>query len=281
MLVRADEDRFTDAASFAAFEEGLVGAQPGTTPFYVAVYDILDGNESNPRVKAFETFGAGVQALLAGDVDLVLTDGVAAQGYVEANPGRLKIIGEPMGAEDFGFIFPKGSDLVAPVNAAIAELKADGTFDALNTEVVPRLPDRAVAPAAAGAAAGAAREFPWWLLAAGADRRLAARRFRRRPGLPPDPRDRSSQRHRRHGLRHRRRLRPRLGARPRCSRSACCRARWCCARPRASTSRSCAACRSSCSCSTSPSSARRRSSPAGTRSPSRSASAGSRPATCR
>jgi polar amino acid transport system substrate-binding protein len=132
MLVRADEDRFTDAVSFAAFEEGLVAAQPGTTPFYVAVYDILDGNESNPRVKAVETFGAGVQALLSGDVDLALSDGVAARGYVEANAGRLKIIGEPMGAEDFGFIFPKGSDLVAPINAAIADLKADGTIDALN-----------------------------------------------------------------------------------------------------------------------------------------------------
>jgi polar amino acid transport system substrate-binding protein len=57
---------------------------------------------------------------------------VAAQGYVDANEGRLKIVGQPMGAEDFGFIFPKGSDLVAPVNAAIAEMKADGTVDALN-----------------------------------------------------------------------------------------------------------------------------------------------------
>lgn len=31
---------------------------------------------------------------------------------------------------DFGFIFPKGSDLIA-VNAGIAALKADGTFDAI------------------------------------------------------------------------------------------------------------------------------------------------------
>ncbi|MES2815548.1 MAG: transporter substrate-binding domain-containing protein, partial [Pseudomonadota bacterium] len=35
-------------------------------------------------------------------------------------------------SEDFGFIFPKGSDLVAPVNAAIAAMKADGTLDGLN-----------------------------------------------------------------------------------------------------------------------------------------------------
>ena len=132
MLVRGDETRFTDGKSFAAFEKGLVGAQPGTSPFYTAVYEILDGNEQNPRIKLFETFGATVQALKAGDVDLVLTDSTAGKGYADASNGTLKLIGEPLGAEDFGFIFQKGSDLVAPVNAAIAALKADGTMDALN-----------------------------------------------------------------------------------------------------------------------------------------------------
>jgi polar amino acid transport system substrate-binding protein len=134
MLVRADEDRFDDAASFAALEDGLIAAQPGTTPFYVAVYEVLDGDEANPRIKLFETFGAGVQALKSGDVDLVLTDGTAGEGYVRAEPDALKLVGEPLGTEDFGFIFPKGSDLVAPVNAAIAEMKADGTLEALNTK---------------------------------------------------------------------------------------------------------------------------------------------------
>jgi len=132
MLVRGDESRFTDGASFAAVEDGLVGAQPGTTPFYVAVYDVLDGNEQNPRIKLFETFGASVQALKTGDVDVVLTDGTAGRGYVVASGGALKLIGDPLGAEDFGFIFPKGSELVAPVNAAIAAMKADGTIDALD-----------------------------------------------------------------------------------------------------------------------------------------------------
>ncbi len=132
MLVRADEARFTDAKSFGALKDGLIAAQPGTSPFYTAVYEILDGNEQNPRIKLFETFGATVQALKAGDVDLVLTDSVAAQGYVDASEGKLKVVGQPLGSEDFGFIFKKGSDLVAPINQAIAALKADGTFDALN-----------------------------------------------------------------------------------------------------------------------------------------------------
>ncbi|MCP3971256.1 MAG: transporter substrate-binding domain-containing protein [Rhodobacteraceae bacterium] len=132
MMVRGDEDRFSDAASFAADDDLLMAAQPGTTPFYVGVYDVLDGDEANPRIKLFETFGVGVQALKTGDVDLVLTDGTAGNGYVGASDGRLKIVGEKLGTEDFGFIFPKGSDLVEPMNAAIGAMQEDGTIDALN-----------------------------------------------------------------------------------------------------------------------------------------------------
>ena len=134
MLVRGDEDRFSDAASFAADADLLMAAQPGTTPFYVGVYDVLDGDEANPRIRTMETFGATVQALRTGDVDLVLTDGTAGQGYVDASDGALKIVGEKLGTEDFGFIFPKGSPLVGPINLAIADMKADGTLDALNTQ---------------------------------------------------------------------------------------------------------------------------------------------------
>ena len=132
MLVRGDESRFADAATFGANADLLIAAQPGTTPFYTSVYEILDGDEANPRIKLFETFGATVEALKAGDVDLVLTDGTAGAGYVEASGGGLKIVGDKLGVEDFGFIFPKGSDLVAPMNAGIAALQADGTIEALN-----------------------------------------------------------------------------------------------------------------------------------------------------
>jgi polar amino acid transport system substrate-binding protein len=131
MLVRGDESRFSDPKAFAADEKLLIGAQAGTSPFYVAVYEVLDGNEQNPRIKLFETFAASVAALQAGDVDLVLTDSAGGQALVASSGGKLKLVGDPLQAEDFGFIFPKGSDLVAPINAGIAALKADGTFDAI------------------------------------------------------------------------------------------------------------------------------------------------------
>ena len=132
MLVRADEDRFTDAASFGANTELLIGAQAGTTNFYTAVYEVLDGDEANPRIKLFETFGASVQALKSGDVDLVLMDKASAAGYMGASPDSFKVVGDALGSENFGFIFPPGSDLVAPVNAAIEAMRADGTLDKLN-----------------------------------------------------------------------------------------------------------------------------------------------------
>ena len=132
MLVRADEDRFSDAQGFASDDDFLMGSQAGTTPFYVGVYEVLDGDEANPRIVLFETFGAAVQALLTEDVDMVLTDSTGGEGYVRANPDDLRIVGDPLGTEEFGFIFPPGSDLVGPINAAIASMREDGTLDALN-----------------------------------------------------------------------------------------------------------------------------------------------------
>ncbi|MEL0624669.1 transporter substrate-binding domain-containing protein [Marinomonas arenicola] len=132
MLVRADETRFDDAKSFAANKDLQFGAQPGTTNFYVAVYDVLDGNENNPRITLLETFGASVQALKTGDVDSVLMDATSARGYIGANPGAFKIVGGPLGSEDFGFILTPGSDLRQPINAAIKSMQKDGTMDALN-----------------------------------------------------------------------------------------------------------------------------------------------------
>jgi polar amino acid transport system substrate-binding protein len=131
MLIRSGEKRFTDPKSFASDPKLLIGAQAGTTNFYTAVYDVLDGDEKNPRIKLFETFGASVQALKAGDVDMVLMDAGSSKGFIGANPGLYKTVGEPLGSDAYGFIFKKGSDLANSFNAAIAAMKADGTLDKL------------------------------------------------------------------------------------------------------------------------------------------------------
>jgi polar amino acid transport system substrate-binding protein len=132
MLVRADEDRITGKESFAENEDLLIGAQAGTSNFYAAVYEILDGDEANPRIKLFDTFGASVQALKSGDVDMVLMDQASVEGYIGANPDAFKTVGEAVGSDEFGFILTPGSDLLEPVNAALASMREDGFLDALN-----------------------------------------------------------------------------------------------------------------------------------------------------
>ncbi len=133
MLVRADEERFSTSEEFSADGDLLIGAQAGTTNFYVAVYNVLDGDEANPRIKLFENFGVTVQALIAGDVDMVLMDAASGRGYMGANPNMLKLVGGALGTEEFGFIFTPGSDLVAPFNAAVAQMQADGYMDYLDS----------------------------------------------------------------------------------------------------------------------------------------------------
>ena len=81
MLVRADEERFTTSEELAADEEFLGAAQPGTTN-----YDQTASIVGEDRIVAYDNFGLLVQALINGDVDVVIMDNVAGIGYVNANP---------------------------------------------------------------------------------------------------------------------------------------------------------------------------------------------------
>lgn len=126
LLVRADESRFSTAEELVANEDLLAGSQPGTTNYDTAV-ELVGEN----RIVAYDQFGLAVQALIQGDVDAVIMDNVAGLGYVGANPESLKITGDALTSEELGFIFAKGSDLVPVVNDTLAEMRADGTLDAL------------------------------------------------------------------------------------------------------------------------------------------------------
>ncbi len=123
LLVRADESRFTDAESLKSVADFKVGAQPGTTNFDLAVE--LFGED---KVVSYDQYGLIVQALINGDIDATMMDDVAGLGYIGANPDKLKMVGEPLTDEKLGFVFPKGSDLLEPFNAVIADMEADGTL---------------------------------------------------------------------------------------------------------------------------------------------------------
>jgi polar amino acid transport system substrate-binding protein len=125
LLTRANETR--DVETFKSDASALVGTQIGTTNAIVAESTFPDKS-----IQAFEDFGAAVLALISGDIDGVVIDNVTASGYMGENEGKLKIAGQITSDEQLAFVFPPGSDLVAPFNAALEAMKADGTLDSLN-----------------------------------------------------------------------------------------------------------------------------------------------------
>lgn len=126
ILVRIDEERITSAEDLKSNSELRIGSQPGTTNYETAVELVGEG-----RVDAFEQFPFAVQALIDGSVHAVIMDETSGMGYVGVNSDQLKLVGESLSSDALGFIFPKGSDLVAPVNAALASMREDGTLDTL------------------------------------------------------------------------------------------------------------------------------------------------------
>ncbi|MCB9135487.1 MAG: transporter substrate-binding domain-containing protein [Anaerolineales bacterium] len=129
LLARVGETRFSTIDEFVADSSLKLGEQVGTTNYQTAL-DLV----GEARINTFDDFGLVVQALIAGDVDGVIMDETAGQGYRGANPDKVQILGDPVQSDQLGFIFPKGSDLVSAFNAAIAQFKQDGTLNELNAK---------------------------------------------------------------------------------------------------------------------------------------------------
>jgi polar amino acid transport system substrate-binding protein len=128
ILVPADDDRFSDQEAWVN-SDATVGTQIGTTNEITAMS--LVGEE---RVVSFEEYDLPVVAMLAGDVDSVIIDEVAAVGFMGENPGEMKVAFRATGGEFLALAFPPLSPLVEPVNWAMQEMFADGTMDEICTE---------------------------------------------------------------------------------------------------------------------------------------------------
>ena len=127
MLVGIDSEIETLEDAIAA--DCPVTSQTGTTNI-----DVARETFGDDRVVALEEFGFVVQSVISGDNCIAIIDETSGQGYVGANAGAVKLVGESLSSDELGFIFPKGSDLVAPFNFALAQMKADGSLDTISAE---------------------------------------------------------------------------------------------------------------------------------------------------
>lgn len=145
LIIRKDETRFTTSASFPSFFEddwrqpfiaGRVGVVYHTPDYYDAFNLLTVDDENTHLLVQYPSFAAILEGLSNKEIDVTLTDGFTGAALVAAQPDRFKIVEapvpEPQPNSGFRFIFPPGSDLRGPVNAAIAQMHADGSFEALS-----------------------------------------------------------------------------------------------------------------------------------------------------
>ena len=108
--------------------DAIIGTQSGTTGFLFASEDFGD-----EKVKGFAKTTDTVEALKNGQVDCVLLDNAPAEALVDANPDAgLSILETAYTVEDYAIAINKeNTDLQAKINAALAELVADGTLQSI------------------------------------------------------------------------------------------------------------------------------------------------------
>jgi len=94
--------------------------------------DWAEENLPETELRKFPNIDNAYLELRTGRVDAAMHDTPNVLYYIAtAGNGQVKAVGEQMMAHQYGIGFPKGSELVAPVNAALAKMRADGRYDAI------------------------------------------------------------------------------------------------------------------------------------------------------
>lgn len=128
VIVKEDSDLTSVDDLFAEGANHKVGVQMGTTGDLYCTEDIQDAGLGT--VEPYNNGTDAVVALMSGKVDCVVIDNEPAKKYVEMNEG-LKILDTEYVTEDYAICLAKDSPLTEQINAALEDLIADGTVQAI------------------------------------------------------------------------------------------------------------------------------------------------------
>lgn len=107
-----------------------VAAQTGTTGAN-KVQELADKGKIAEAV-ILDGLDTAMMQLLNGDVVAVINDKPVTEAYMSKQPDKIKMVGKPLNAENYGFAVKKGNkELLDKINAGLANIKEDGTFDKL------------------------------------------------------------------------------------------------------------------------------------------------------
>jgi polar amino acid transport system substrate-binding protein len=132
ILVRANDSSISGASDLVN-KSKIIGAQSGTTG--EATAKDLVGTANETRVKTYEHVTDVFPALLAGQVDAVINDYPVSQYYADSPEykGQFKFVGQLFPTkEPYAIVINKeNTQLTKAINDALAQIKADGTYDKL------------------------------------------------------------------------------------------------------------------------------------------------------
>ncbi|WP_166987387.1 ABC transporter substrate-binding protein [Canibacter zhoujuaniae] len=120
------------ASSIADLKDAVIGVQSGTTSLAAVESQIAP----NTDVQVFNSNEDAVAALQVGQIDALVVDLPSAY-YVRdvqlEGEGVIvgQLVGEGVSGDDFAFVLPKGSKILADVNKALENLRNEGTLDEL------------------------------------------------------------------------------------------------------------------------------------------------------
>lgn len=98
------------------------------------------GDKANELAKAgkikesviLDQFDTCVLQVINGDVDAVIIDKPVAAQYIKKQPGKVKMVGETLNAESYGFAVQKGNkELLDKINEGLQNMIDNGTYDEL------------------------------------------------------------------------------------------------------------------------------------------------------
>lgn len=115
--------QITDAADLSG---AIIGVQTGTTGADYAAE--LENDGQGTKVERYNKGADAVQALKLGKIDCVVIDEQPAIAFVNQN-SNIRILDEEFVTEEYAFCIAKeNTELLEQVNAALSELREDGTL---------------------------------------------------------------------------------------------------------------------------------------------------------
>ena len=119
-----------------------VGVQLGTTGDLLMSEEVGEGEDKLgiAGVEQYNKAADAVQALLTNKIDAVCIDDQVAKNFVAANPDTLTMLDTAYSEESYAIAVSKDNpDLTEALNGAIAELKEDGTLDAILDKYIAKV----------------------------------------------------------------------------------------------------------------------------------------------